>query len=209
MSFAPRGAPCGDDPDDTARRKGEDHEQQTARTGHADGPEAVLIDRVGRIREHEAMRVQENVLDLGERHSVLREVHASLVRIPPYPIPQPSREAEAADWATIVEAVVEAAISGERPDWSALGVSQAERVAAASAGSSMGLLGDLLDLLARANRGLGAIETERVIEVPSKSRPGEVNRVRISTGVATCSCKGFEYRGDCSHAREAARLAAA
>jgi SWI/SNF-related matrix-associated actin-dependent regulator 1 of chromatin subfamily A len=118
-------------------------------------------------------------------------------------------EAEAADRATIVNAVVEAAVSGERPDWGRLGVQQAERVAAAADGGSMGLLGDVLDLLARAGRGLGAISAEQVIEVPSRSRPGEVNIVRISAGVATCSCKGFSYRGDCSHAREAARQAAA
>jgi len=73
----------------------------------------------------------------------------------------------------------------------------------------MGLLGDVLDLLARAGRGLGAISAEHVIEVPSRSRPGEVNTVRIVAGVATCFCKGFEYRGDFSHAREAARQAAA
>ena len=114
-------------------------------------------------------------------------------------------EEEAADRATLVEAVVEAAVSGERPDWGRLGVEQAERVAAATDGGSMGLLGDVLDLLARAGRGLGAISAEQVIEVPSRSRPGEVNIVRIVAGVATCSCKGFSYRGDCSHAREAAR----
>jgi len=118
-------------------------------------------------------------------------------------------EAEAADSATIVDAVVAAAVSGERPDWNRLGVEQAERVAPASDGGSMGLLGDVLDLMARAGRGLGAVTESQVIEVPSKSHPGEVNIVRISAGVATCTCKGFEYRGDCSHDRQAAKDAAA
>ncbi len=118
-------------------------------------------------------------------------------------------EAEAADSATLVDAVVQAAITGERPDRATLGITQAERVAAASDGGSMGLLGDMLDLMARAGRGLGAVSDEQVIEFPSRSRPGEVNTVTIVGGIATCTCKGFEYRGDCSHAREAAKQAAA
>ena len=113
-------------------------------------------------------------------------------------------EAEAADNAGMVEAVVEAALTGERPDWTRTAVRSVERVASASAGSSMGLLGDMLDLMARAGRGLAAVESsEQVIEVPSKSKPGTFNRVRISMGVATCDCPGFSYRGDCSHARGA------
>jgi hypothetical protein len=46
---------------------------------------------------------------------------------------------------------------------------------------------------------------ERVVEVPSKSRPGEVNRVTVVAGVARCGCTGFEYRGNCSHAKQVAR----
>ena len=41
-------------------------------------------------------------------------------------------EAEAADRATIVDAVVAAALSGDRPDWGRIGLEQAERVAAAT-----------------------------------------------------------------------------
>ena len=114
-------------------------------------------------------------------------------------------EAEAAERASLVEAVVNAAVSGERPDWAKLGIVQAERVAAATDGSSMGLLGDVLDLLARSQRGLASVtDVEQVFRFPSKSRPGEVNTVRIVAGVASCTCTGFSYRGNCSHAREAA-----
>ncbi len=118
-------------------------------------------------------------------------------------------DAEAADRASLVEAVVEAAVTGERPDWAKLGIVQAERVAAATDGGSMGLLGDVLDLLARSGRGLASVtDVERVIEFPSKSRPGEVNVVRIVAGVASCTCPGFSYRGNCTHAREAGKAVA-
>lgn len=118
-------------------------------------------------------------------------------------------EAEAADRASLVDAVVNAAISGERPDWAKLGIVQAERVAAASDSGSMGLLGSVLDLLARSERGLAALQPgEQVYTFASKSRPGEVNTVRIVAGVATCTCPGFGYRGNCTHTREAtARVA--
>ena len=104
-----------------------------------------------------------------------------------------------------MDAVVNAAVSGERPDWVKLGIVQAERVASASDGGSMGLLGSVLDLLARSERGLASLTpAEQLITFPSRSRPGEVNTVRIVAGVATCTCTGFGYRGNCTHVREAA-----
>jgi hypothetical protein len=70
---------------------------------------------------------------------------------------------------------------------------------------SVGVLDDTLDLLARARRGLSSIESddEQQYQIPSKSKPGDFNTVTISRGVARCTCSGFEYRGDCSHARQA------
>ena len=46
-------------------------------------------------------------------------------------------------------------------------------------GRSFGLLDETLDLLARARRGLGAIDgpRERVVRIASKSKPGEFNEV--------------------------------
>ena len=61
----------------------------------------------------------------------------------------------------------------------------------------------MLDLLARAGRGLGALEPEeRVITVASNSDPSKTYEVRLSGGVATCTCPGFDYRGNCSHSRK-------
>jgi hypothetical protein len=40
-----------------------------------------------------------------------------------------------------------------------------------------------------------------VFEVPSKSRPGEVNTVTVVQRVARCTRTGIEYRGTCSHVK--------
>jgi hypothetical protein len=70
----------------------------------------------------------------------------------------------------------------------------------------VGLLDETLDLLARARRGLGAVDAprEQIIRVPSKSKPGEFNEVTVLDGVARCACAGFQYRGNCSHAQRVA-----
>jgi hypothetical protein len=105
-------------------------------------------------------------------------------------------EEEAAHAATIVDAVVDAAVRGERPD-----VPVPEREVGQG---SVGLLGDVLDLFIQASRGLGALDPgERVVAIPSNSDPGTVYRVKIVQGVASCECKGFGYRGTCSHIRAA------
>jgi SWIM zinc finger len=105
-------------------------------------------------------------------------------------------EEEAAHAATIVDAVVDAAVRGEQPT-----VPVPEREVGEG---SVGLLGDVLDLFIQASRGLGALDpNERVVEIRSNSDPGTVYRVKIVQGVASCECKGFGYRGTCSHIRAA------
>lgn len=87
-----------------------------------------------------------------------------------------------------------AALRGERPTRP---VSERE-----PGQGSVGLLGDVLDLFVQAARGLGELEpAARVIEVPSNSDPGTIYRVKVDAGIATCECKGFGYRGTCSHVR--------
>ena len=105
-------------------------------------------------------------------------------------------EEEAAHAATLVDAVVEAAVHGERP-----AVPAPEREPGQG---SVGLLRDVLDLFIQATRGLGALDPgERIVEIPSNSDPGTVYRVKLVQGVASCECKGFGYRGTCSHIRAA------
>lgn len=105
-------------------------------------------------------------------------------------------EEEAAHAATLVDEVVEAAVRGERPT-----VAAPEREPGQA---SVGLLGDVLDLFVQASRGLGALDAGvRILEIPSNSDPGAVYRVKVDQGVASCECKGFAYRGTCSHVRAA------
>ncbi len=157
------------------------------------------IHRIGQVRPaFVTYLVAEGTLD--DFVAVLLEAKARTIGV---------LEAEAAEQASIVDAVVTAAVSGERPDWAKLGIVAAERAQDVHGTASMGLMDDVLRLIARSSRGVAALtETETVIEVPSRSRPGEVNTVRIAAGVATCSCPGFGYRGSCAHTREAIRRAA-
>jgi uncharacterized Zn finger protein len=43
-----------------------------------------------------------------------------------------------------------------------------------------------------------------MITVTSNSDPNKTYEVRLSGGIATCTCPGFDYRGNCSHARAVA-----
>ena len=116
-------------------------------------------------------------------------------------------EAEAATNASMIQEFVEAAARGERPT---LGQVRTDP-AAAGTERSVGLLDETLDLLARARRGLGAVDgpRERIVRIASKSKPGEFNEVTVLDGVARCSCTGFQYRGNCSHAQQVAAQVAA
>jgi hypothetical protein len=105
-------------------------------------------------------------------------------------------EGEAARSASLLQEVVHAVERGERPTL--------PEPAAPTTARSVGLLEETLDLLARARRGLSAVEpTEQVVRIPSSTRPGQFHTVTIAHGVARCTCEGFEYRGNCSHARGA------
>jgi Helicase conserved C-terminal domain/SWIM zinc finger len=107
-------------------------------------------------------------------------------------------EDEAADRATLLDQAIESALTGQRPV-------RAPAPRREPGQASVGLLGDVLDLLARAGRGLGALEPdERIVTVKSNSDPKKTYKVRLSGGIATCTCPGFDYRGNCSHARAAA-----
>jgi SWI/SNF-related matrix-associated actin-dependent regulator 1 of chromatin subfamily A len=119
-------------------------------------------------------------------------------------------EAEAAEQASLVQQVVDAAARGQRPVREPGGPGVGSDPARPSPRRSVGLLEETLDLLARARRGLAAQGPTTVEHrVASKSKPGEFYTVTVSSGVVRCDCPGFAYRGNCSHAREiAAHIAA-
>jgi SWI/SNF-related matrix-associated actin-dependent regulator 1 of chromatin subfamily A len=105
-------------------------------------------------------------------------------------------ETTAAQNASLVREVVEAALRGDRLQPAGVRTEPAT-------GRTVALLEEMLDLLARAQRGLAAAAAaEQVFEVPSSSKPGEYYTVTVVNGVATCTCPGFTYRGNCRLTRE-------
>ena len=105
-------------------------------------------------------------------------------------------EDEAADRATLLDQVVESALRGETPPRRPRRAgSRARRASACSATSST-----CSPAPAAASAPLEP--EERVITVTSNSDPSKTYEVRVSGGVATCTCPGFDYRGNCSHSRK-------
>ncbi|MCS6800314.1 MAG: SNF2-related protein [Chloroflexota bacterium] len=113
-------------------------------------------------------------------------------------------EEYAAHNASVVEEIVQAAVRGERPE------RLTPRYQPPTDRGTVGVLGDVLDLLAKARRGLAAAgPAEQTFTFPSESRPGLVHTVTVAHGVARCTCEGFAIRGNCKHVRAVAnRLAA-
>ena len=54
------------------------------------------------------------------------------------------------------------------------------------------------------NRASKTVKQIEVVEVDSRSNPGEKHKVaRLSNGEVVCTCKGFEHRKTCRHLKEA------
>ncbi|MFM7684509.1 MAG: SWIM zinc finger family protein, partial [Actinomycetota bacterium] len=74
---------------------------------------------------------------------------------------------------------------------------------------TMGLLEETLALL-EAFGGDAALRAQVGVEVrefPSSRDPKVVYRVELDNGIARCSCPGFQYGGNCKHARQTLREA--
>ena len=72
---------------------------------------------------------------------------------------------------------------------------------------TLGVLADTLDLWAEARRASALSDpyaTDRVITITSRSKPGVTYELRVAGGIVTCTCPGFSYRGNCTHARDVA-----
>ena len=113
-------------------------------------------------------------------------------------------EAEAATAASLLEAVVNGARSGDgRAREPGVGTDPARL----SPAPTLGVLADTLDLWAEARRASALSDpyaTDRVITITSRSTPGVTYEVRVTGGIVTCTCPGFSYRGNCTHARDVA-----
>ena len=82
-------------------------------------------------------------------------------------------------------------------------VREAAEAAAGDAGARRGSLGALSDeaIQALARALLGGAASKRY-RIESASRPGTYNVLEVDGGIVTCTCRGFEYRGACSHSRK-------
>jgi SNF2 family DNA or RNA helicase len=118
-------------------------------------------------------------------------------------------EAEAADRATLLDRVVEGALTGTAPLAGPPEVppgAAADLRSRAAANATMGLLEETLDLLARTTIASPLADPdagEQRFTVESRSHPGQFYTVTVAGGVVRCDCPGFSYRGNCAHARQA------
>ena len=74
MSFALRGAPCGDDAHPTLPVDGDDDEESTARSADADRDDAILSHRVLVVRPEARERIEDDGARFLERHPMFGEV---------------------------------------------------------------------------------------------------------------------------------------
>jgi SWI/SNF-related matrix-associated actin-dependent regulator 1 of chromatin subfamily A len=105
-------------------------------------------------------------------------------------------EHEAEERSSMVGALVDAALDGV--DVFAAGPTTT------STRDTVGLLEETLQLLAHFSVE-SADSIQQGVQVhtfPSSSSPGTTYTVEVVNGVAQCTCPGFEYRGNCKHARQ-------
>jgi hypothetical protein len=82
MSFALRGAPCGDDADTTLRRLGGHHRNESRTIANANGKETLLDVRMISIEARDTAGVLKGSLRLLEADAMLRKVDALLLSVP-------------------------------------------------------------------------------------------------------------------------------
>lgn len=107
-------------------------------------------------------------------------------------------EAASAAQSSLIETIVNLAVSGVEPRKSQ--TAPPER-------PTMGLLEETLELLEQfRDTTLASMQSGVVLRmVPSSRDPNVLYAVEMINGVATCTCPGFSYGGNCKHAREVAR----
>lgn len=113
-------------------------------------------------------------------------------------------EHDAAVQASLIEQVVGMATNGPASRAAGAAPMTTEPLPA-----TMGLLEETLALL-EAFGGDAALRAQTGMEVrefPSSRDPKVVYRVELDNGIARCSCPGFQYGGNCKHARQALREA--